>query len=79
VDHWVARVRPQRIIVEIGAVPEEAARAALKQAAYKLGVETKFVARNDAIPASVLARPLALPDLASPSPSQPPAPLVRVA
>jgi hypothetical protein len=79
VDHWVARVRPQRIIVEIGAVPEEAARAALKQAAYKLGVETKFVARSDTIPASVLARPLALPDLDLQG--KPPAPrsLVRVA
>ena len=38
VDYWVAVVKPGTIIFEIGAVPQEVAKAALNLAAYKLPV-----------------------------------------
>ena len=46
VDHYVAPVKPGRMIFEIDGVDEETAYTALKLAAYKLPVKTKFVNRN---------------------------------
>ena len=46
-DHWVAVVKPGRIMYEIQGVSEELAREALKLAAQKLPVKTKFVNRAD--------------------------------
>jgi large subunit ribosomal protein L16 len=46
VDHWVAVIRPGRILFEISGLDEEAAKEALKLAAYKLPLKTKFVARE---------------------------------
>ena len=46
-DHWVAVVKPGRILYEIEGVSEELARAAMKLAAQKLPVKTKFVTRTD--------------------------------
>ncbi len=46
-DHWVAVVRPGRILYEIQGVDEELARAAFRLAAQKLPVKTKFVTRAD--------------------------------
>lgn len=46
-SHWVAVVRPGRILFEIDAVPLETAREALRLAAQKLPVKTKFVVRRD--------------------------------
>jgi len=46
VDYWVAVVKPGTILFEIASVPEEIARAALKLAAYKLPIKTKFIIRN---------------------------------
>ena len=43
VDHYVAVVRPGRIIYEIDGVSERLAREALKTAAYKLPIKTKIV------------------------------------
>ncbi|MGA2821146.1 MAG: 50S ribosomal protein L16 [Anaerolineales bacterium] len=45
VDHWVAVVKPGRILFEIGGLPEEAAMDALRLAAYKLGLRTKSISR----------------------------------
>lgn len=49
VDHWVAVVKPGRILFEMAGVPEDLAREALALAAYKLPVKTKFVKRTDPI------------------------------
>ncbi len=45
-DHWVAVVRPGRILFEMGGVSEEAARGAMRLASYKLPIDTKFVLRE---------------------------------
>src|SRR6185369_905623 len=42
---WVARVKPGRIIFEIGGVTVQTAREALLLAAAKLPIKTRFVAR----------------------------------
>jgi large subunit ribosomal protein L16 len=49
VEYWVAVVRPGRILFEMGGIPEEEAREALRLAAYKLPIKTKFVKRIDPI------------------------------
>jgi large subunit ribosomal protein L16 len=49
VDHWVAVVKPGRILFEMAGVPEEVAKEALTLAAYKLPIKTKFVKRMDPI------------------------------
>lgn len=46
-DHWVAVVRPGRIIFELDGVSQEVAKEALRLAAQKLPVKTKFVTRRD--------------------------------
>jgi large subunit ribosomal protein L16 len=46
-DHWVALVKPGRIIFEIDGVSEEIAREALRLGAQKLPVMTKTVSRID--------------------------------
>lgn len=48
VDHWVAQVKPGRIMFEIDGVPFEVANEALRLAAQKLPVLTKIVIRPDA-------------------------------
>jgi large subunit ribosomal protein L16 len=47
-DHWVAAVKPGRIMFEISGVPEELAREAMRRASHKLPVKTKFVSREEA-------------------------------
>jgi large subunit ribosomal protein L16 len=47
-DHWVAVVKPGRILFEVAGVREEMAREALRLAAYKLPIPTKIVTRLDA-------------------------------
>ncbi len=44
-DHWVAPVRPGRILFEVGNVSIDDAKAALSKAAAKLPLKTRFVAR----------------------------------
>ena len=46
VDHWVAVVKPGRVIFEMAGVPEDEAREALSLAADKLPVATKVVVRD---------------------------------
>lgn len=47
VDHWVAVVKPGRIMFEIAGVPEDIAREALNLASYKLPIKTQIVSRED--------------------------------
>lgn len=49
VDHWVAVVRPGRVLFEVGNVPRELAQDALKRAAAKLGLKTRFVERVERV------------------------------
>jgi large subunit ribosomal protein L16 len=46
-DHFVAVVEPGRILFEITGVPQELAREALRLAAFKLPIKTKFVVRRN--------------------------------
>lgn len=49
VDEWVAVVRPGRILFEVGNVPREMAQNAMRRAAAKLGVKTRFVERVEEV------------------------------
>ncbi|NLZ94028.1 MAG: 50S ribosomal protein L16 [Firmicutes bacterium] len=44
-EHWVAVVKPGRILFELAGVNEEVAREAMRLAAHKLPIKTKFVKR----------------------------------
>jgi large subunit ribosomal protein L16 len=46
VEAWVAVVRPGRIIYEIAGVREETAREAMRRAAHKLPIPTRFIRRE---------------------------------
>ena len=46
VDHWVAVIRPGRMMFEVGGTDEETAIRALTRARYKLGFKTKIVTRE---------------------------------
>jgi large subunit ribosomal protein L16 len=46
-DHWVAVVKPGRVLYEIVGVDERLAREAMQLAAQKLPIKTKFVSRAD--------------------------------
>lgn len=46
-DHWVAVIKPGRIIFETEGVPEEVAKESLRLAAQKLPMKTKFIVRRD--------------------------------
>jgi large subunit ribosomal protein L16 len=47
-EYWVAPVKPGRILYEMEGVPEDVAREAMRLAAQKLPVRTRFVARLEA-------------------------------
>lgn len=46
VDHFVAVVKPGKVLFEMDGVKESMAREAMKLAAYKLNVKTKFVVKD---------------------------------
>ena len=48
-DQWVAVIKPGRILYEMEGVPESEAREALRLAAHKLCIKTKFVTRADEV------------------------------
>ena len=48
VDHWVAVVQRGRVLIEMDGLPETLAKEALRMAAYKLPIRTKFVSRHEA-------------------------------
>jgi large subunit ribosomal protein L16 len=45
-DHWVAVVKPGRILFEMAGVGEEVAKGAMRLASHKLPIDTKFVVRE---------------------------------
>lgn len=51
VDHWVAVVKPGRILFEMGGVAEEVAKGAMRLASYKLPIGTKFVVKETGVAA----------------------------
>jgi large subunit ribosomal protein L16 len=48
VDHWVAVIKPGRIIFEVGGVSEEIAKEAIRLASHKLPIKTRFITRGEA-------------------------------
>ncbi|MCW1966722.1 MAG: 50S ribosomal protein L16 [Anaerolineae bacterium] len=47
VDHWVAVVKPGRVMFEVSGVPAEVAKVALSQAAYKLPMKTQVIGKQE--------------------------------
>ena len=47
VDRWVAKIKPGRIMFEVDGVAEDVAMEALRLAAMKLSVKSRFVKRED--------------------------------
>jgi large subunit ribosomal protein L16 len=47
-DHWVAVVRPGKVLFEMEGVSRTDAMEAMRLASHKLGLKTKFVARHEA-------------------------------
>lgn len=47
-EYWVAVAKPGRVLFELAGVPEEVAREAMRLAAHKLPVKTKFIVRAEA-------------------------------
>ena len=48
-EYWVAKVKPGRVMFEIEGVSEDIAKEALRLAANKLPVSSKFVARENKV------------------------------
>ena len=48
-EYWVAKVKPGRVMFEIEGVSEEVAKEAMRLAANKLPVSTKFVVRENKV------------------------------
>ncbi len=48
-EFWVAVVRPGRILFELAGVPEGDAREAMRLAAHKLPIKTKFIQRQEVV------------------------------
>jgi large subunit ribosomal protein L16 len=46
-EEWVAVVRPARILYELEGVPVEIAEEAMRLAAHKLGIKTRFITRHE--------------------------------
>jgi large subunit ribosomal protein L16 len=46
-DHWVAVVKPGRILFEIAGVNMEMAREAMRLASHKLPISTKFISKDE--------------------------------
>jgi large subunit ribosomal protein L16 len=47
-DHWVAVIKPGRVLFEIGGIREDVAKEAMRLAAQKLPIQTKFISRGEA-------------------------------
>jgi len=48
-DHWVAVVKPGRILFEMSGVAEEVAKEAMRLASHKLPIGTRFVTRETVV------------------------------
>jgi len=51
-DHWVAVVKPGRMLFEMGGVSQAVAKGAMRLASHKLPISTKFVARETGVAVS---------------------------
>ena len=47
-DHWVAVVKRGVVLFEMGGMPETVAKDAMRLAAYKLPIRTRFISRHEA-------------------------------
>ncbi|OFW56466.1 MAG: 50S ribosomal protein L16 [Actinobacteria bacterium RBG_19FT_COMBO_54_7] len=47
-DHWVAVVKPGRVMFELSGVPEQVAHDAMKRAAHKMPMKCRFIKRESA-------------------------------
>lgn len=47
VDHWVAVVKPGRVIFEVAGIGDDVAVEALRLASYKLPIKTQIISRED--------------------------------
>jgi large subunit ribosomal protein L16 len=52
-DHWVAVVKPGRMLFEMGGVSQDVAKEAMRLAAHKLPISSKFVARETGVASGV--------------------------
>ena len=48
-DHWVAIIKPGRVLYEIQGVEEEIAKEAFRLAGHKLPFKTKFIKRREVL------------------------------
>ncbi|HEX4021187.1 MAG TPA: 50S ribosomal protein L16 [Acidobacteriaceae bacterium] len=55
-DHWVAVVKPGKVLFEMEGVSQEMAQEAMRLAAHKLPIRTRFVARPGAQHTTVAAK-----------------------
>ena len=46
-EYWVSVVKPGRVLFEMKGIPEETAREALRLAAHKLPIKSKFIKREE--------------------------------
>jgi large subunit ribosomal protein L16 len=46
-DHWVAVIRPGRILFEVAGVPADLAEEAIRLASHKLPIKTRFVTKEE--------------------------------
>ena len=46
-EHWVAVVKPGRVMFELSGVPEDVAREAMRLAMHKLPIKTRFIVRQE--------------------------------
>jgi len=44
-EYYVAVIKPGRVLFEMGGIPEELAKSAMRLCAHKLSIRTKFVKR----------------------------------
>ena len=49
VDHWVAVVKPGRILFELAGVPEETAKEAMRLASHKLSIKVQIRSRREGV------------------------------
>ena len=48
-DHWIAVVKPGRVMFEVAGVRQDLAEEALQLASHKLPIATKFIVRQEAV------------------------------
>ena len=46
-EHWVAVIKRGRVLFEMGGVPPELAKEAMRKASHKLPIRTRMVTRED--------------------------------